>query len=128
MQLRYRPLIAALLVASTIASITIVSQAGAATARAGGCCDAKLQTYSPRASRAAIRKGYIALLVRCNAACKFDVTLTGRFGGKYRHIGATSKRLPANAWVKLKVKVHSDVQRAARSGLTVRYKGYAYTG
>ncbi len=127
MQARYRPLIAALLVASTITAIT-VSQAGAKTVRAGGCCDARLQTYSPSSAAAAVRKGYIPLLVRCNAACKFDVTLTGRFSGKWRHIGATSKRLPANAWVKIKVKVHSDVKRAARSGLTVRYKGYAYAG
>jgi hypothetical protein len=82
----------------------------------------KLTLLDPDTKAGDIRRGFLYVRARCDAACDLEVTASVKISGKQRDVGTTTKTLPANKVRRIKIKVRSsDVRRRIANGLPYRF-------
>jgi hypothetical protein len=68
-----------------------------------------------------VKRGYLAVDVRCNLACVINVVATGKVNKKTRVLGSAEKTLPANKVRTIKIRIRSDLKKLVQNGLRFQF-------
>lgn len=68
-----------------------------------------------------VRRGYLYLILRCDARCVVEVTATTKISGRNREVAETTRTLPANRKRRVRLKIRSDVRRRLVAGQKFRF-------
>jgi hypothetical protein len=136
MRLKYR--ISSLLALVAVAALALVPVAGATPLPAptthqdpGAQVDAvpaatasdapRITLFRSSTTSKLVKQGYLAVDVRCNAACVVSVVATGKVYKKSRRLGSAEKTLPANKVRTIKIRIRSDVKKLVQDGLKFQF-------
>jgi hypothetical protein len=81
----------------------------------------RLTLLDPDTDAGDVRRGFLYVRARCDAACEVEVTATTRISGRWREIATATKELPANKVRRIKLKISPSVRRRIAAGAAYRF-------